>query len=317
MIDYLLFAAGLAGVMLGARWLVTGAGRLASTLRVPPIVIGLTIVGFGTSAPEIVVSIIASERGQPELVLGNVIGSNIANIGLVLGVTALLAPLRPDLASLRRDGPVMVGVTMLVAGLGFSGTYDPWMGLAMLAVLVPYLVTSWWLAEREPESVKEEYEEYEEQRHLIRVRGVAGHFVLIVGGIGGLIAGARVLVESAQDIASDIGVPEFVVAGSIIAVGTSIPELATGAVAARRGQADIAVGNVIGSNVFNLLGVLGIGVAIHEIPVAESHLLDLYVMLVFAVAGMYLARTGRHLARWEGGVLLAGYIAYTAVLYAR
>jgi len=316
-LDYPLFVLGLAGILAGARWLVTGAGRLASTLNVAPIVIGLTVVGFGTSAPELVVSAFAAAGDQPELALGNVVGSNIANVGLVLGACAVVAPLRPDLTVLRREGPIMVAVTVVVVGAAHFGTFEQWMGLYMLGGALTYVIVSFLFAGREPELVKEEYREYETRRGLIGVRGLEGHLALLAAGLAALIVGARLLVEAAQGIAGDLGVPEFVVASSIIAVGTSIPELATGIVAARRGQADIAVGNIIGSNIFNLLGVLGIASAIRAIEVNDERLFDLYIMLIFAIAGLYLARTGRQLARWEGGMLLTAYAAFTVFLYSQ
>jgi cation:H+ antiporter len=149
------------------------------------------------------------------------------------------------------------------------------------------------------------------------VRGLEVPLALLAAGLAGLVVGARLLVSAAEGIAGDLGVPEFVIASSIIAVGTSVPELATGVVAARRGQADIAIGNVIGSNIFNLLGVLGVAAAIRSIEINDTRLFDMYVMLLFSIAGLYLARTGRQLARWEGGALLGAYAGFTALLYAQ
>ncbi len=315
MLDYLLFVSGLVLVLAGARWLVTGSTRLAGVLRVSPVVIGLTVVGFGTSAPEIVVGGFAAAEGKPGLALGNVVGSNIANIGLVMGAAALVSPLRPTLTVLRREGPLMLAISTLVTAAAFTGAIEQWMGFCLLAGLVVYVLGSFVLIRGEEESVTQSIEEYERRRALIGVPDPLAHIGLVAGGIAGLVVGARFLVDSAHNIALDLGVPDFVVASTIIAVGTSVPELATSLIAARRGQADLAVGNVIGSNLFNLLGVLGIAATLGSIPVSHERLFDLFAMTSFSLAGIYFARTGGVLNRPEGLALLVGYAAFTVFLF--
>jgi cation:H+ antiporter len=314
MLDYLLFALGIAAVLLGSQWLVAGASRLAADFGVPPFIIGATIVGFGTSAPEMVIGSVASAAGDPGTALGNVVGSNIANAGLVLGTAALLTTIRPDRLLLARDGPILIGLSLLVLGMGLTGTFERWFGLLLLAGFVAYVVLSvrWGRAgaigpEEAEESVVAEGIE-EEWPSVLRDLG------MVAGGIALLAIGAPVLVSAVRGIAEQAGIPEFVIAATLIAIGTSIPELATAVVAARRGKAEIAVGNVVGSNIFNIVGVLGIAATIRPIPVDQERGLDLVVMVLFAIFAVGMSRTGRRLPRTEGAVLLAAYFAFLAFL---
>ena len=314
-LDYLLFAAGLFFVLAGARWLVSGSSRLAATFRVPPVVIGLTVVGFGTSAPEMVISGLASYEHQPGIALGNVVGSNVANVGLVLGTAALLVPLRPNLTVLRREGPLMLGISAGVALAATSGAIEQWMGVILLAGLVIYVIGSFVIVRGEDEAITASIEAYERRRRLIGVPDPVTHLGTVAGGMAALILGAHFLVDSASAIAVDLGLPEFVVASTIIAVGTSVPELATSLVAALRKQADLALGNIIGSNVFNLLGVLGLAATIDAIPVSSARLLDLVVMVAFSLVAIYFSRTGGVLGRLEGSILVSAYAGFTAFLF--
>lgn len=315
--DYLLFAIGLGGVLLGANILVQGASRLATRLGVPPIVVGLTIVGFGTSAPEIIVSGIASATGDPDTALGNVVGSNVANIGLVLGVTALMSPMIPDRTVLRREGPVMVVVSAAFLFLAFTGQYTQWQGAIMLLVLAVFLYLSFrWSREDAPPAMLGDVEEIPVAGgRSVNIPLQVGYVVV---GIAMLFGGGQALITGAVGIAETFGIPQFVIASTLIAIGTSVPELATSAVASFRKEADIAVGNVIGSNLFNLLAVLGIASLIAEIPIDGTvQRLDMPIMVSFSVVALIFARSGHKMERWEGAVLFAGYVSYMALLLLR
>ncbi len=318
MLAYLFFAGGLVAVVAGAHLLVLGASRLAAGLGIPPLVIGLTVVGFGTSAPELVVSAIAALDAKPETALGNVTGSNIANIGLILGVAAMISPLRPDRIVIRRDGPIMVAVSAVFLVLALVGDFPRWYGLVMLGGLAVYLVFSFAWSKSEPEAIVAEIEEFEAATGLLNPSSLPKQIVFIVAGLGLLIAGGQVMVSGAIDIASDLGIPEFVVASTIVAIGTSMPELATSVLAALKREADIAIGNVVGSNVFNLLGVLGVATVIREIPVGgDIQNFDFPIVLGFAVAAVVLLATRMQLGRGEGALLLVGYVGYVAFLLTR
>lgn len=302
---------GLGALYLGAEWLVRGAARLASSLGMRPLVIGITVVGFGTSMPEFIVGAVAAARGQPDVALGNVVGSNIANPGLILALAALIAPLRSDLGLLKREGPIMVGLTVLFWALAWAGVYTRWQGALMLGGLALFLYFCLRWARREPAVVEAGFEQYESQQRLLSLAPWTRHFLLVVAGLALLLAGGHLLVTSAVALARRLGMAEIVIAATLVAVGTSLPELATALVAAARRQADISVGNIVGSNIFNLLGVLGVSATIHPIPVAvEVRNFELLWMLAFAVATGLVLRTGHRVSRPEGAFLLAGYAAF-------
>ncbi len=318
MLAYLLFVLGLLGVLAGAQLLVSSSSRLAAMLGVPPIVVGLTIVSFGTSAPEIVISGLASYQGHPETALGNVVGSNIANVGLVLALAAVIYPLRPDRTVLRREGPVMVVISLVFLAVAFTGGYERWHGAVMLAVLAALLVVSLrWSREAGPGALAGGVEIIQVRPRLSvwRAMGQAGYAVV---GIGLLFGGGQALVSGAVDIAEQFSVPQFVIASTLVAIGTSVPELATSVVAALRKQADIAVGNIIGSNIFNLLAVLGIASLAGAIPVEGIvQQVDMPVMAAFSIVAVAAARWRYSMTRWEGGALLAAYVLYLSFLLVR
>jgi cation:H+ antiporter len=315
MIGFVLFALGLAGVVAGAYLLVLGASRLATALGVPSVVVGMTVVGFGTSMPELVTSAIASWEGHPETALGNVVGSNIANVALILGLSAVIIPLVPDRTLLRREGPVLIGVSAVVVLLGLTGAFDPWMGVLLLAGLAVFLVASFWWSRDEPEVVVDQVEHFREQSGLAREKPAWLSALYAVGGIALLGAGGYALVDGAVDIAGNVGIQEFALATTVVAVGTSLPELATSLTAALRREADIAIGNVVGSNIFNLLGVLGLAAVIGPIPLTdEMRWLDMPWMAGLSVIGVMFARQGYALGRQEGAALLFAWVVYVVWL---
>ena len=313
MISWLMLIVGLIALVLGAEVLVRGAVALAGRLGVSPLVIGLTVVAFGTSSPEFAVSLNAVAEGEPDLVMGNVVGSNIFNVLCILGLAALIRPLLVQQRLLRVEVPLMIGTSCLLWLLLLDGSISRIDGAILLAGVLTYTALTIRSARREPQAVQEEY---------VSVSGDAPRaklmksLVLIALGLGITVFGSEWLVAGAVTIASDLGVSTLLIGVTIVAAGTSLPELATSVVAVFRGQRDIAVGNVIGSNLVNIFGILGLAgvVAPGGIDAAPSlRAFDLPVMIGAAVVCLPLAFTGLEIRRWEGGVLIGGYVAY--ILY--
>lgn len=308
------FVLGLAVLVLGAESLVRGASKLAGSLGVSPLVIGLTVVAFGTSTPEMAVSVHASLTGNPDIAIGNVVGSNIANILLILGISAIIIPLLVSAQIIRQEVPIMIAATVLLIVLAMDGRIsrvDSAILFLLVVVYTVFLILQSRRANRATASATDAPAASGWDRHW----GV--QLLLVVIGLVALILGSRWLVESAVVFARFFGISDLVVGLTIVAVGTSLPEIATSALAALRGERDLAVGNVVGSSVFNILAVLGITglVSSHGIPVAEAaRNFDLWVMLAVAVACLPIMITGREIARWEGAVFLGYYAAYTAYL---
>ncbi|MFN2322021.1 MAG: calcium/sodium antiporter [Trueperaceae bacterium] len=317
-LDALLLAVGLAVLIGGAEVLVRGASRLALAVGLTPLVVGLTVVAFGTSAPELAVSIGAGRAGLDGLALGNVVGSNVFNVLFILGLTAVIAPLVVARQLVRLDVPVMIGASALVVALAADGRIGPLDGALLAVGLVAYL--GWLLyAGRRPKS-----EATTGNRAGAAVVAparprarLAVDLGLVAGGLVLLVLGSRWLVDGATGVAGALGVSDLIVGLTIVAAGTSMPEVATSVVATLRGQRDLAIGNVVGSNVFNLLGILGIAALATPgglaVPAAVSAF-DVWVMLAVAVVCLPIFVSGLGIARWEGVVLLVGYVAYAATL---
>ncbi|MFP5410253.1 MAG: calcium/sodium antiporter [Gammaproteobacteria bacterium] len=311
----LLFALGLVALITGAEALVRGASRLAVSWGISPLVVGLTVVAFGTSAPEMAVSVGAALAGSSDLAIGNVVGSNIANVLLILGLSALIAPLLVHEQIIRQEVPVMIGASLVVVAMALDGTIGR-IEAGLLAVLV--LAYTTFLVVQSRRASPETKDEYAREIPAAAWdRHWSVQVLLVLGGLGLLVLGAGWLVDAAVAVARVLGVSDLVIGLTVVAVGTSMPEIATSLIAALRGQRDIAVGNVIGSNVFNLLAVLGAAGLVSagglSVPDAARHF-DLWVMLAVAFACLPILMTGREIARWEGGVFLAYYAAYTAYL---
>ena len=311
----LMFLAGLAVLVVGADVLVRGASRLAVSFGVSPLVVGLTVVAFGTSAPEMAVSVGSALAGSPDLAIGNVVGSNIANVLLILGISALITPLLVDEQIIRQEIPIMIGASALLVVMALDGNIGLLESIVLFALVIAYTVFLVIQARRASKAVQDEFETG------IPTSTWDSHWAvqigLIAAGLVMLVVGADWLVDAAVAFARAFGVSDLVIGLTVVAVGTSMPEIATSIVAAMRGQRDIAVGNVVGSNVFNILAVLGAaGIASGAgLPVSEAaRNFDLWVMLAVAFACLPIMITGREIARWEGGVFLAYYAAYTAWL---
>lgn len=304
---------GVALLYAGGELLVRGAVNISRIYGLSPLVVGLTVVAFGTSAPELAASLIAAVKGSPDIALGNVIGSNTANIGLILGVASIIDPISAHGKFLIREMPVLIGVSLLLPLVLVVGNIERYEGIGLVLLIIPYI----WilLRERETKAVEAEFEEEYGRSPGRPLEALA----LTVGGIILLVGGASALVEGAVEIARSFGIREHIIGITLVAFGTSLPELATSAVAAMRREGDIALGNVVGSNVFNILAVLGLTATLRPLPVTfDSVSLDTLVMLVFTFALAPFAMTGRTISRFEGSALLTGYLIYVGtVLTAR
>lgn len=308
---------GLALLVVGGEALVRGASGLAQRLGMSSLVIGLTVVAFATSSPELAVTLDAALSGSPDLAVGNVVGSNIANVLLILGVSAVLLPLAVKAQVIRIDLPVMVALCVLLLLVALDGTISTLDGVLLLVVLLGYSVLAVVLGRRDGAgpSPGETTAPAEEAPSSSAGGSLAKDLVLVAVGVGLLILGANQLVDGAVRIATALGVSGLVVGLTVVAIGTSMPELATSVVAARRGERDLAVGNVVGSNIFNIGLVLGLPALLSPdgVPVpAAAIALDIPLMIAAAVALLPIAFTGFTIARWEGWLFLGLYLAYTA-----
>jgi cation:H+ antiporter len=310
--------AGLVLLVLGAEVLVRGAAKLAAQFGIPPLVIGLTVVAFGTSAPETAVSVQAAFNDSGDLAIGNVIGSNIANVLLILGMTALVAPLIVSRQLIRLDVPIMIGASLVVYALAWDGSLSRLDGALLFAGVLSY--TTFLIISSRKDKTAATDDEFAKEFGLdqeAKPYATAINFGLLVAGLVLLVAGSNFLVEGAVGLARALGLSELVIGLTVVAIGTSLPELATSIMAAIKGERDIAVGNIVGSNIFNLLCVLGLAslVSPSAIPVAANALaFDFPVMIAVALACLPIFFTGYRINRWEGLLFLSYYLAYTAYL---
>lgn len=303
------FVIGLLALVGGAEFLVRAASRIALQFGISKLIVGLTVVAFGTSAPELAVGIEAVINNQADLMLGNIVGSNIANILLILGISAIIIPLKVNSKLIRLDVPVMIAITLLLIGFSFNGIISVWESLSLVIFLVIYL---WFLARQSSKSELIPSEIEEEEGSL------PWNIFLGLAGLAGLIIGARWLVSSAVEVALIIGVSELVIGLTVVAFGTSLPEVVTSIVAALKGERDIAVGSVIGSCILNILAVLGItGLFAQDGILVKSVILefDLLILLAASVACIPIFFTGHMISRWEGGIFLFFYGAYIFYLF--
>jgi cation:H+ antiporter len=302
--------AGLALLYVGAEGLVRGSAALALRFGIPPLIVGLTIVALGTSSPELVVSLQAGLSGRGAIAVGNVVGSNIVNVAVILGLSAVIRATTVHAQLVRFDVPVLVVCSFLLVGLLADGTLSRVEALVLALTLALYVGAAIYLARREPGA--------EADVDLPELAAPTGAIwrdgVLILVGLGVLVVGGRMLVSGAVVIAERLGMSEAMIGLTVVALGTSLPELATSLVAAVRGEGDIAVGNVVGSNLFNILAVLGIAGLVHPIAQVDIGLVDLAVMTVLAILLLPLMRSGFRLVRWEGAVLLLIYVGYVVYL---
>ncbi len=308
---------GLAVLIAGAEALVRGASRLAVSIGISPLVVGLTVVAFGTSAPELAISIKSSLSGHTDIAVGNVIGSNIFNVLFILGLSALIVPLSVSQQLVRLDVPLMITISVFVLLLGYDGTLSRIDGCLLFSGLIAYLVFLIFQSRKEEKQVQDEYAQEYGVSSGMTVRRLLVNLVLVLGGFGLLILGSRWLVDSATTIAQYFGISELIIGLTIIAAGTSLPEVVTSVVASIKGERDIAVGNVIGSNIFNILSVLGLSAitAPDGLGVSQAVLqLEIPIMIAVAFACMPIFFSGYVIARWEGALFLGYYLVYMLYL---
>lgn len=302
----LLIVVGLVLLTIGAEGFVRGSASLARRLGISPLVVGLTVVAFGTSSPELVVSLRAALDGRGAISIGNVVGSNIVNIGLILGLSALLFPLRVQARIIRFDVPIMLGATAVLLLMILDDHLGRLEGLLLFAGIVAYVVFTLRASKRESPVVRDEYEESVPTPRGPWVRDAA----FTVLGLGGLLIGARSMVNGAVQVAQTFGVPESIIGLTVVAVGTSLPELASSLLAAYRKEADIAVGNVIGSSIFNILGILGTTALVSPLAGFGLTQVDLLAFAGTAVLTLPLLKSGLRITRGEGAFLVALYVGY-------
>lgn len=317
LITALLFTAGLGALVLGAELLVRGASRLSAAVGISPLVIGLTVVAFGTSTPELVVSVRAALSGQADIALGNVVGSNIFNVLFILGLSALITPLVVSQQLVRLDVPIMIGVSVLLLILGLDGRLARLDGILLFSGIVAYTLFAIRESRREGAEVIAEYATEYRGTAARGARRILAQVACILIGLGLLVIGARWLVDGAVALAKALDVSELVIGLTIVAAGTSLPEVATSILAALRGERDIAVGNVVGSNIYNILAILGLSAiltpgGITVAPAAVSF--DIPVMIAVTLACLPIFTTGHLIARWEGFLFVGYYAAYALYL---
>jgi cation:H+ antiporter len=316
--------AGLVLLVAGGEVLVRGASNIAAAIGMSPLVVGLTVVSFATSAPEFAVTMKSVAAGSPGLAVGNVVGSNIANILLVLGIAAIITPLAVKSRVVRFDVPVMIGLSLIVTVMAFNGVIARWQGAILVVLLAVYVIWTVRIGRSDPEGEKEKLDpdwidgELRPEPVAERsTRNMLASVVMVAVGIGALVLGASVLVSGATTIASALGLSDLVIGLTIVAVGTSLPELATSIVAALRGERDLAVGNAVGSNIFNLGAVLGFAAILSPdgivIPEGAQNL-DFLLMTGVAILLLPVVYTGYAVGRWEGILFVSYYVAYTTYL---
>lgn len=316
MTSWLYLIGGLGLLYIGAQTLIKGGAGLALRLGLTPLVIGLTVIAYGTSSPEMVVSLQAALSGNGAISIGNVVGSNICNIALILGLCALVTPVTASSQIIRREIPIMIAATVVLCVFLLDDTLARWEGAVLFLGVVVYTITTVRAARKQTEADEILAAEFKSQitsggevePAKVSLGAAIGFTVL---GLGVLVAGSHFFVSGAVTLAEGWGISQTVIGLTIVAVGTSMPELATSLVAAIRKQSDVAIGNIVGSNIFNIVGILGLCALIKPISAPGISLVDLGLMLAIAVALLPLCKTGGRISRAEGGVLLAVYGGYT------
>ena len=317
MTDWYAIVGGLVLLTIGAELLIRGATAMARQFGVSELLIGLTLVGFGTSTPELVSSVQAAFAGSPGVAVGNVVGSNIANILFILGLSAAIAPFAVDQKAFRRDGFVCLAATLMAVGVSMTGEFGRLAGAAFLAAITLYIVFAFLSERRQPNSPLAE-------KHLADAAKVQGpktiwlDIIMAIGGLALLVGGAKFLVTGSINIAASLGVSETIIGLTIVAIGTSLPELVTSVMAAFRGKSGLALGNVVGSNIYNIFGILGLTAVIHPVAApAEIVAFDNWVMLGATLMMMIFTMSKSRLSRAEGVLMAVAYMLYLGWLIAK
>lgn len=299
LLQLVLLALGFVMLVKGADWFVDGASNIAAKFKIPQLVIGLTIVAMGTSAPEAAVSITAALQGSADITIGNILGSNILNVLIILGLSAVIVPIDVAKSTVKIETPFLIAITLVLLALGLDGTISLLDGVILLALFLVYLAYLLHMAKNNPE-------ETEETKPLKLWQAL----VATAGGLVLIVFGSDVAVDAATEIARVLGLSERFIGLTIVALGTSLPELFTSVTAARKGNADIAVGNIVGSNVFNILFVVGLSSLVTPVPFAANFVVDTLVATAAVVFLLLAVMKSRKLVRWHGVVMLLGYVAY-------
>ena len=309
--NFLLMGGGLTMLYFGAGWLIKGAVSIANKIGVSQLVIGLTVVAYGTSTPELVVSISSAMQGLSDVALGNVVGSNIVNIGTILGVAAIISPITVSKSAVRKEIPIMIGISLLLLGIILDGKIDLVDGILLVIGIIIFTIFSFHSSKKDLDT------QIIPQTQIIQKNVFSKSIILITIGLSLLTGGSFLTVDNAVIIGTSFGVSELFMGLTIVAIGTSLPELITSVVAARKGHTDLSVGNIVGSNIFNILAILGISSVISGIAVSEQILADVGIMLAFSLVLIPIMRSGFVISRKEGIILVAGYIGYVVFLLYR
>ncbi|MCH6575014.1 MAG: calcium/sodium antiporter [Bacteroidetes bacterium] len=299
---------GSIGLFIGAEGLVRGASSLAIRLGISPLVVGLTVVAFATSSPEMVVSIKAAIEGNPGIVVGNVVGSNICNIALILGVAAMISPMSVKSQVIKREIPIMIIVSVILLLVLLDDTITRMEGVFLVIGIITYIILGYKYSIKEMDN-KEVIKEFEESIPKSPYK-IWQSIIFILTGLALLVLGSNLFVDGAVAVAENFGVSQAVIGLTIIALGTSLPELTTSVVASFKNENDIAIGNAVGSNVFNILSILGVSSLVRPIADTGVTMVDLSIMMFFAILILPLSRSKFTLRRWEGALLFCGYVAY-------
>ena len=305
LLQLLLLAMGFALLVKGADWFVDGASGIATKLKIPQLVIGLTIVAMGTSAPEAAVSITAALKGSAEITIGNIVGSNILNILIILGISALVTPLAVAKSTIKVDIPVVIAATLILLWMGYDGTITLAEGILMLVLFASYIGYLMYVA------FKERQESDEDVKELSLMKAC----LWTVVGLCLIVGGSNITVDAATSIAKILGLSERFIGLTIVALGTSLPELFTSVMAARKGKADIAIGNIVGSNIFNILFVVGLSALVIPVPFVQSFRFDAVVAAIAAVMLLICVLKDKKLNRWAGALMLLSYAAYFVIIW--
>ena len=304
-LQIVLLCVGFAMLVKGADWFVDGSSGIATKFKIPQLVIGLTIVAMGTSAPEAAVSITAALKGNADITVGNIVGSNILNILIILGISALITPIAVAKSTIRAEIPIMIAVTLLLLGMGYNGTIGLLEGIILLVVFLLYLGYLFLLAKKNKGKAQEDIKEISVTKALVWT--VVGLFLIVYG--------SDVPVDAATKIAQMLGLSERFIGLTIVALGTSLPELFTSVSAARKGNADIAIGNIVGSNIFNILFVIGVSASIVPVPFATGFRFDTIVAVIAAILLLLCSLKDKKLKKWSGALMLLSYGVYFAMIW--
>lgn len=310
LINIIFVVSGIVMLYFGANWFVNGAVTIAKKFRISQIVIGLTIVAFGTSSPELAVNVSAALDGISDVVMGNIVGSNILNIGLIIGISAIIRPLIVHKATIRKEVPIMIGIAAVLILMSIDGHLTLLDGIILFIGILIFTIVSYKMTKKEDSDI----EEIPTGLKLEKSNVVPRSILLLGVGLTLLTIGAFLTLDNAVSIAKTIGISERIIGLTLVAIGTSLPELTTSIIAAKKGHFDLSVGNIVGSNIFNILAILGISAILIDISITESMFLDYYVMLAFSLVLIPIMRTGFVISRMEGIFLIAGYLAYVVFL---